>query len=499
LPDGSFTLNMATNSTESASGLRTDCLSYHPRGFGLFRHYSADYTSLLDQWCMPIGTIMTGPSIYVFPQPEGDTIIIGTSETMGRGNDVAVERRLGEDITYSYHYGGGGTEAPVCVVSTPDGGFFVLSGTTSSDGDVGPTHGDDLFSADSWVVKLGADGLIQWSKALGGSGWDALYRIIPSADGGCYLFGATTSNDYDATGNNGQTDLWIVKMDSEGNKEWHKTLGGSYDDGGSADLGVSAISDGGSGFYIATRTRSIDGDVQTRMPMGDGPFNDDIWVLHVDSLANIIWENTFGGDGLQATKALCQATDGSLWVAGYNYGEVTDGHISHNYEGTDGWVVHLDTLGNFINQRTIGAYNTQTLDFLHPLPNGDVLSGGPYLSATTDGADRTPGFPNTGEGATDIFLVRLSPEDALSTEAVPRPSISWEVNPNPGSDVLNIVVPEKQDNYQIAVRTSDGQVIYKNTIRKSSVISCRDWASGTYFITLYHRGFSDTKKVSIQH
>jgi hypothetical protein len=49
---------------------------------------------------------------------------------------------------------------------------------------------------------------------------------------------------------------------------------------------------------------------------------------------------------------------------------------------------------------------------------------------------------------------------------------------------------------------------YSATIRQQAirhftgcrlVISCRDWASGTYFITLYHRGFSATKKVAVQH
>jgi hypothetical protein len=125
------------------------------------------------------------------------------------------------------------------------------------DGDVTGKHGY-AGSTDYWIVKLdGATRNILWEKSLGGTGDDFFSSIQQTSDGGYIVGGYTYSNDGDVTGLHGvSADYWIVKLDANGNVEWQKTLGGT-----GLDLGgyVQQTNDGG--YIVAGGSYSWDGDV----------------------------------------------------------------------------------------------------------------------------------------------------------------------------------------------------------------------------------------------
>ena len=481
--DGSFSFLFGTNSTTSTS-IRTDCPTWKH-----FRHYNATYTDLIGEYCAPISSTFSEPTQFFYPQPDGDTILIGRAF-----DDIAIERRSpAGEVRWSRHYGGSRVEAPHRVELAPDGTFLVLSGTTSHDGDVGPSYDDD-FGSDIWMVKLDTAGNLVWGKVLGGTGYDLMSTVIPDNNGGCYLFGATVSSDHDATGSHGETDLWIVKLDGDGNKEWHKMLGGSMTDGSGFDNGVRAIRDSGSGFYVLARTDSHDGDIQYRMPMGE----EDLWLLHIDSLANIIWENTYGGPQLQASKALCRGADGSIWMAGKLIGDSTGGYINVNYLDTDGWIVHADSMGNFLNQRVIGANKEEQVDVLFPLSDGTVLAIGSYQSELDPTMPHTPGFPESGEGFTDIFIVRLSPDNDLAAEPPVIDDRSWAVYPNPSDKEITINLPKEKGLFNIAVyNMEEKKVISRQSGISPVTLSTTKLSPGTYMIRLSDEtGRSGSKKLT---
>ena len=68
---------------------------------------------------------------------------------------------------------------------------------------------------------------IQWQKSLGGTGWDLANSIQQTSDGGYIVAGFSSSNNGDVTGNHGGGDYWVVKLDSSGNLQWQKSLGGT--------------------------------------------------------------------------------------------------------------------------------------------------------------------------------------------------------------------------------------------------------------------------------
>jgi len=78
------------------------------------------------------------------------------------------------------------------------------------DGDVLVNHGQDV-----WAVKLDSSGEMQWQKTLGGTMAEVARKIIQTTDGDYIIAGETYSNDGDASGNHGGRDFWVVKLSPE--------------------------------------------------------------------------------------------------------------------------------------------------------------------------------------------------------------------------------------------------------------------------------------------
>src|ERR1044071_7125627 len=177
---------------------------------------------------------------------------------------------------------------------TTDGGYISAGYTRSNNGDVTGFHGVN----DCWIVKLDGGGILQWEKALGGTGRDEAYSIEQTSDGGYILAGLTESNDGDVTGNHGLLDCWVVKLDGSGNIQWQKCYGGT--DYESAQY-IQQTSDGG--YVFAGYTQSNNGDV-TGLHGGD-----DYWVVKLDGSGNIQWQKCYGGTDFERAYAIEQTSD----------------------------------------------------------------------------------------------------------------------------------------------------------------------------------------------
>src|SRR5205085_2881439 len=148
--------------------------------------------------------------------------------------------------------GGGAEDKAWSVVQTTDGGFVIAGSSLSNNGDITIPHGD----YDYWIVKLDANGNLVWQKSLGGSGDDQAFSIQQTTDGGFIIAGVSYSQDGDVSGNHGSGDYWIAKTDIAANILWEKSFGGT-----STDVGYSVQQTIDGGFLVAGSTISNDGDV----------------------------------------------------------------------------------------------------------------------------------------------------------------------------------------------------------------------------------------------
>lgn len=229
------------------------------------------------------------------------------------------------DLIWHKCLGGTAGDKATSIRETDDGGFIVVGQTWSNDGDFSGNHGE----SDAWVAKLNPSGILQWLKRFGGSHDDAALSVQQTIDGGYIVAGGSMSNDGDVSGNNGETDLWVFKLDSLGNMQWQRCYGGSNHDYGNC---IQNTDDGG--YIIVGGTMSNDVDVS-------GNHGDyDFWIVKLDCAGNLQWQKCLGGSGIDLGRSIRQTDDGGYVIAGST--ESDDHDVTGNKGASDVWVVKLE-------------------------------------------------------------------------------------------------------------------------------------------------------------
>ena len=252
---------------------------------------------------------------------------------------------------------------------------------------------------------------IEWDNTIGGSGSDDLYSIDITFDGGYILAGYSGSNIFaDKTEPNiGLLDYWIVKLDSLGSIEWQNTIGGDNTDKPTC---IKQTSDGG--FIVGGYSDSgISGD-KTEANIGSY----DYWILKLDSLGNIMWQNTIGGTSSDILNDIIQTKDEGYILAGSSSSEITGDKIEGNLGETDYWVVKLDSLGNITWQNTIGGNRHDGLySIKNTLDGGYILAGYSKSDMSVDKTEncilRIDGIPTS-----DYWVVKIDASGNIEWDEV---------------------------------------------------------------------------------
>ncbi len=301
------------------------------------------------QWQKCLGGSNTDRCLSIQQTNDGGYITSGFSRS---GDGDVTNHHWGEDcwivklsstgnIQWQKSLGGTESEVGYSIKQTADQGFIIAGSTFSNDGDVSGFHGMQP-NRDYWVVKLDRNGIIQWQKCLGGTGDDIAYSGEQTTDGGYIIAGYTRSNDGDVTGNHGDADWWIVKLNSRGTIQWKKCLGGSDDEEAKS---VQQTTDGG--YIVTGYAYSRDGNVT-----GIHWFSD-YWVVKLSSTGSLQWQRCLGGNSSDMANSIQQTNDHGYIVTGYSNSIIGD--VTGNHGAADYWVAKLNSRGRLQWQKSFGG------------------------------------------------------------------------------------------------------------------------------------------------
>lgn len=168
-------------------------------------------------------------------------------------------------LEWQKNYGGAGNDYLYSVSYTLDGGYILCGSSDSPEGHDKETTGSG--GLDFWILKLNPRGEIEWQKTFGGSENERLTAIAQSENGGYWVAGTSSSTGL------GNEDVWVLRLDRNGNLLWDKALGGLRKDE------CRAMTIGDNGIYIAAFSNSQ-------------KLHGQAYVAHLNEAGDLVWESS---------------------------------------------------------------------------------------------------------------------------------------------------------------------------------------------------------------
>jgi len=341
---------------------------------------------------------------------------IGTGYTTSKGSgmkDLYIFK-LDEDgaLMWENEYGGSADDEGLCIQKTSDGGYIVAGYTTS--------YTDD---EDVWVMKFYENGEVEWGNSYSNAGDDRANCIQETSDGNYVLTGYTTVTvtansqnsdnkdvlflEIDSDGNivngpkrfggtsidegkwiqqtkdggyiiagytnsfgEGGNDVYIVKLDSNGNYEWDKTYGGPNDD---IANGIVQSDDGNYVFAGSMGGSSI--------------LTSQLYVAKISATGqhNVLWSKTYGDNYMNSAYSIQKTKDGGYILAGVKDFQLLS-LIPFSATG-DAYVLKLDPNGNKVWERSYSEGELTAAYSVRQTSDGGYIVGGMLKQESNDPSD----------------------------------------------------------------------------------------------------------------
>ena len=455
-------------------------------------------------------------------------------------------------------FGGAGADGNfIDIKSLNDSIFYITSETKSSDGDISynpwPGH------SNIWTLQINKDGNILWESVHGGSLIDWMRDMEVTNDGGLIALSLSNSNDGDVSNPNGSDDLWLLKLNNNGEKEWDFSLGsaggeeggsviqtsdggyivigntdanfgdggGNYDTtcnfNGFVDMWVVKLDSlrniewqqtyGGSqmegglnileiddGYICLAVTLSNDGDVSGFHGVpGNLQYGDDIWVFKIDKQGNLLWQNCLGGLYLEWARNIFHTTDDGYMIVGTTQSD--DGDVEGFNGGAAGgyddiWFAKIDSLGQLTWQYCYGGFGTEYL-------YRGVYQKSDYNYVLTLGTKTDDWQCNINTAKPDLRIVELY-DSTVGIAENKNNNLKVEISPNPANDKISFKykLPSNQTKALLTVYNSTGQIVRSFNIMANQgqiIYNISGLNAGVYLYTFMAGGKNKTGKIIINH
>ncbi|MBI2269131.1 MAG: hypothetical protein HYU69_02105 [Bacteroidetes bacterium] len=340
------------------------------------------------RWDKTIGGINDDNGYSIVSLPDGGFVVTGNSSSLPGGNKTAPSMggwdywviRLDSTgkLIWDKSYGGikdDGFQVTSGIFLPQDKGLLLGGFSNSNPGGnkISPLKSIN----DIWLIRLDSVGNKVWEKSFGGSNYPSsstnYLKFLQLKDGNILIGSNITGSGGDISQPSfGYYDYWIIKIDMNANKIWDKRFGGNRDDYLSDVLELK-----NGDLLLGGYSYSDAGGAKTNPNQGGvGSVYGDYWVVKTDSTGKKIWDRTYGGTQGDYLSSMCKVSDYSILLAGQSSSGIGGNKTSPNYSGVDYWVIKIDTSGGKIFEKTFNYSNGDNLMTIAPLYNKSYLLSG---------------------------------------------------------------------------------------------------------------------------
>ena len=317
---------------------------------------------------------------------DSSTIVLSSSQMGGGGNQTALgyggwdmwafKLDKNKNVVWNKAYGGSNAETTFdagtpYIVKQSDSTFTFISYTLSNVS--GNLTQAPIGFGDIWFVYCDTSGNILTQKRFGGIEQERPCRIINTKDHGFLILSTTASPvGFDVSmpvvGSPSQNrNIWLLKLDSLGNKQW------DYRHGGSSNLDWPKWVEEapGGGYWIASNMSPSTLNSNISEP---GYGGDDIWMLKVDSLGNKVWDKRFGSTGNDRVRNFIILPDSSIIICAYADSGISGNKTVAGNGGSDYWLIHFKYTDTTSTVGFIDPIAFNESISLYPNPASDVVN-----------------------------------------------------------------------------------------------------------------------------
>ncbi|MDC0078328.1 SBBP repeat-containing protein [Deltaproteobacteria bacterium] len=337
------------------------------------------------QWTKQLGSTVSDYANGISIDSSGNVYVAGATKGGLDGNTNA-----GTNDLFVVKYKSSGTKQWTKQLGSASSdfanGFYI-----DSSGNVyvsGATYGGldgntNAGNSDLFVVKYNSSGTKQWTKQLGTAEYDEARGVATDLSGNVYVVGGTKGKLAGAS-NSGRTDVFLIKYNSSGTKQWTKSLGSNEN-----DLANGVTTDSSGNFYVTGFTyKYLDGNTSAG--------SSDLFVVKYNSSGTKKWTRQLGSSSRDHARGVATDSSGNVYVTGDTYGGV-DGNTNAGYN--DLFVVKYNSSGTKQWTKQFGTPSSDLADGVATDSSGNVYVVG-YTYGDLDG--------NTNTGASDIFVVKYN-------------------------------------------------------------------------------------------
>ncbi|MBN1699830.1 MAG: hypothetical protein JW881_20105 [Spirochaetales bacterium] len=308
-----------------------------------------------------------------------------------------------EGVIFEKQLGGDNIDNGNDIIMTDDGGFLIA----------GYTFSKGAGNADAYLVKCGSGGEVQWDRTYGWGENDQVFSVVKTSDGGYVAAGRTESGGPD------KRDVYIIKVDDTGNKLWEKIYGGETtqdeanciirtSDGGYMAGGMTFSNRNGGDIYILKlasngsrewektfggKAKDFANQIQQTddggfIVVGVGGEKQDVYVLKLDGKGDVLWEKMIGGANFDVGNYIVQTGDKGYILAGITQ--------PVQNQKVDVYIVKLKPDGEIQWEREIGGEDHSGAQVVRELDDGGYI----VVGTTKNNANKMD----------NVFLLELDPD-----------------------------------------------------------------------------------------